>query len=134
MTFPTVRILLVLAATLMMLSAASTANEPEVLGRGVTVQDPIPVRALWINPERYIDKTVVVDGTVTAVEAGDVHRVTIADPDGARAIVFELPSDGFRIPDDAVGRRIMVEGVFTRIEPSPGKVGYVIRGTGAILR
>ncbi len=112
----------------------SPAIEPEVLGRGVTVQDPIPVRALWINPERYIDKTVVVDGTVTAVEAGDVHRVTIADPDGARAIVFELPSDGFRIPDDAVGRRIMAEGVFTRIEPRPGKVGYVIRGTGAILR
>ncbi len=112
----------------------SPAIEPEVLGRGVTVQDPIPVRALWINPERYIGKTVVVDGTVTAVEAGDVSRVTIADPDGARAIVFELPSDGFRFPDDAVGRRIMAEGVFTRIEPRPGKVGYVIRGTGAILR
>ena len=112
----------------------SPAAEPEVLGRSVTVQDPIPVRALLIDPERYIDKTVVVDGTVTAIETGDVRRITISAPDGARAITFELPSVGFRIPDDAIGRRIMAEGVFTRIESAPGKVRYVIRGTGAILR
>ncbi len=112
----------------------SPAAEPEVLGKGVTVQASIPVRALLIDPERYKDKTVVVDGFVTAMEAGDVRRIMIADLYGARTVVFELPSDGFRVPDDAVGRRIMVEGVFTRIESTPGKVRYVIRGAGAILR
>jgi hypothetical protein len=127
-----IRLATAIAAVFLTLLAPAT--EPEVLGEGVTAQDLIPVKALLIDPDRHLGKTVVVDGTVTAMETGDIRRITIADPDGARAILFELPADGFRIPDDILGRRIVAEGLFEQFEPEPGRVGYIIRGTGAILR
>jgi len=129
----TARTLLLLAVALWILPAAA-ANEPVVLGGGVTVGDTVPVKALLIDPERYVGKTVVVDGVVTAIEPGDGSRIRISDAEGGRAVTLVLPSAGFRLPDDAVGRRILTEGEFNRIEPNPGKVGYVIRGTGAVLR
>ncbi len=131
----TIRNLLVLAAAVLtLLPAVSAANEPVILGGGVAVGDPVPVEALLIDPERYVGKTVVVDGVVTAIEPGNVRRIRISDTDGVRAVTLQLPSAGFRIPDDAIGRRILAEGEFVRIEPKPGKVGYIIRGTGAVLR
>ena len=130
-----IRILLTLsAAALILLPAAAIASEPLVLGDGVTVGDTVPVKALLIDPERYVGKTVVVDGVVTAIEPGDGSRIRISDAEGGRGVTLVLPTAGFRLPDDAVGRRILTEGEFNRVEPNPGKVGYVIRCTGAVLR
>ena len=123
-----------MTAVVVLLTLGAYAAEPEVLGDGVTVGNTVQVKALLIDPERYVGRTVVVDGVVAAVDDGDPGRVRISDAAGGRAITLELPSAGFRLPDNAVGRRILAEGEFHRIEPKPGKVGYVIRGTGAVLR
>lgn len=125
---------LALAITLLMLMPGiAMAVQPEVLGNGVTAGDAVPVKALLIDPERYVGKTVVVDGVVTGIEPGDTRRIRISETEGVRAVNLELPESGFRLPDDAVSRRILVEGEFVRIEPEPGKVGYIIRVTGAVL-
>jgi hypothetical protein len=134
MSYPPSPKVLAIAFMVLMLSPKITlAGQPEILGNGVTAGDTVPVKALLIDPERYVGKTLVVDGVVTRIELGIVRRIRISEADGVRAVTLELPSSGFRIPGDAVGRRIIAEGEFARIEPEPGKVGYIIRGTGAVL-
>ena len=134
MNYPPARTVPALAlAVLLLLHGATAADQPEVLGGGVTAGDAVPVKALLIDPERYVGKTVVVDGVVTEIGIDDSDRVRISETDGVRAVTLELPPAGFRIPGDAVGRRILAEGEFVRIEPAPGKIGYIIRVTGAVL-
>ena len=117
----------------LLVALSASAADPQVLGRGVTVRETIPVKALLIDPERYVGSTVVVRGLVAAVEEGEPRRIRIADLEGGRSVRFQLPSAGFPVPPEAVGREILAEGEFLRIEPRPGRIGYVISGTGAIL-
>jgi hypothetical protein len=134
MIYPPPRKALVFAITVLILWPFITlADQPEVLGNGVTAGDAVPVKALLIDPERYVGKTVVVDGIVTSIGIEDSRRIRISESDGVRAVNLELPPSGFVVPEDAVGRRILAEGRFDRIEPEPGKVGYIIRVTGAVL-
>lgn len=132
MISPSIRTLLILAAVAWM-QPAPAAGEPVVLGGGVTAGDTVPVKALLIDPEQYVGRTVVVEGVITAIDSNDEGLVRISGPDGVRSVNLELPAAGFRMPDGSVGRRILAEGEVVRVEPGRGKVGYVIQVTGVIL-
>lgn len=107
-------------AVLALVGAAAGAQPPgKTYGAGVTGRTAVPVRALLEHPERYVGKTVRVDGTVSAVCQSMGCWLEITDPALGRGIRFKVKDGVIVFPKDAVGRDASAEGQFEEIASSP---------------
>jgi hypothetical protein len=87
-------------------------------GAGVKIAAATPVKDLYASPEKFVGKTVRVDGVVTAVctEMGCWLAIAAADqPD--QAVRFQAEHDGKIVfPITLKGKPASAEGVFVKIE------------------
>jgi len=150
--------LLVGCALLVAMTTPGGADETgKTYGRGVSLKSAVPVRALLEKPERYVGRTVRVDGLVSAVCQHMGCWLEITDPDLGRGVRFKVQDGVIVFPKDAVGRQASAEGVFDEVAASPmretphgdarareadgrpatddpaAKI-YWVRATGAVLR
>lgn len=131
------------------------AATDEKLGAGVTLKDATAIQDLYATPEKFVGKSVRIDGVVNAVctEMGCWMALAPADTptqtvrfkvDHGTAIVF---------PISAKGKQASAEGVFERIaagdhegneaareqtaeQPTASKFGtmYQIKASGAVIK
>lgn len=107
-----VSIVLVAMAVGVSLHAAETKY-----GAGVTLAAATPIKELYASPDKYVGKTVRVDGVVTAVctEMGCWLAIGAAEnPD--QAVRFQADHDGKIVfPISLKGKKASAEGVFVKI-------------------
>ena len=86
-------------------------------GAGVSIAAATPIKELYASPEKFVGKTVRVDGIVTAVctEMGCWLALGAADnPD--QAVRFQADHDGKIVfPITLKGKQASAEGVFIKI-------------------
>ena len=86
-------------------------------GAGVTLTKATPISELYASPEKFVGKTVRVDGVVTAVctEMGCWLAIGASDnPD--QAVRFQAEHDGKIVfPISLKGQKASAEGVFVKI-------------------
>ena len=86
-------------------------------GAGVTLTKATPISGLYASPEKFVGKTVRVDGVVTAVctEMGCWLAIGASEnPD--QAVRFQAEHDGKIVfPISLMGQKASAEGVFVKI-------------------
>ena len=108
----------VLSVLLMSLAAlAAPARNDEKLGKGVTLAEATPIKALYDTPERFAGKTIRIDGVVSAVCEAMGCWMALADPrDAALVVRFKVDHGaGIVFPISARGKTASAEGTFEKI-------------------
>ena len=136
------------------LTVAATGLTEEKFGKGVTLTDATPIKALYASPEKFIGKTIRIDGVVTAVCQEMGCWMAIGETDKAEDTVrLKVEHEGTMVfPISAKGKPASAEGVFEKIAATDkdGKEAamehaahlknadfaktYQIKATGAIVR
>ena len=135
--------------------AAVTLAAQEKYGKGVAMKTATTVESLLAQPDKYLGKTVRVDGTITAVcdmagcwmELADPN----ADPKAARTLRFKVDDGVIVFPVSAKGKRASAEGVFEKVSGEMAKEyaadqekskggdtrnavpGFQVKATGAVI-
>ena len=106
-----------LAAFAIVALAAGLQAAETTYGAGVKLAEATPVKDLYASPEKFVGKTVRVDGVVTAVCTGMGCWLAIAPADNPdQAVRFQAEHDGAIVfPITLKGRQARAEGVFVRI-------------------
>lgn len=81
-------------------------------GADIQQKTAVPVASLLGQPERYVGRTVRVDGVVSAVCQRMGCWLAIVDPAGERGVRFKFKDGVAVLPRDAVGRQASAEGLF----------------------
>jgi hypothetical protein len=104
--------------TAMLLSAATVAAaSDQKLGKGVELKDATSIKALYDAPDKFVGKTIRVDGIVTAVcEEMGCWMALGADAKAEQVVRFKVDHDGgLMFPVSARGKAASAEGVFQKI-------------------
>jgi hypothetical protein len=142
------------------LAAPALAADGTRYGAGVSGTELVKVSELTAHPDRYVGKTVRVQGLVAEVCPRRGCWMEIAADEGPRTVRVKVDDGVIVFPLTAKGKVATAEGVFTRIEvpaeravelkrheaaekgvPFDEKsvkaeplIVYQIRGTGAVIR
>jgi hypothetical protein len=146
---------LVTMMTALLAGAAVAAQSGHTLGAGVKLSEPTTIAALYDAPERFVGKTIRLDGVVTAVCEAMGCWMALADAEKSERTVRFKVDHGAAIvfPIAARGKRASAEGVLERIaaddheanaaarehataHPGASDFGrkYQIKATGAVIR
>ena len=105
-------------------------------GAGVKLPQATSVKDLYASPEKFVGKTVRVDGVVTSVCDEMGCWLAIADAGNAdRTVRFQAEHDGAIVfPLTLKGKQARAEGVFTEVSPTAKAFEdrYEIKVTGAV--
>lgn len=97
--------------------AALAASGDQAFGAGVKLAEATPIKALYASPEKFLGRTIRVDGVVAAVceEMGCwIALATKGSP--AETVRFKVDEGkGVVFPISAKGRTASAEGVFEKI-------------------
>jgi hypothetical protein len=107
----------VMAVVLMALASGAGLQAETKFGAGVTLTKATPISELYASPEKFVGKTVRVDGVVTAVctEMGCWLAIG-ADNNPDQAVRFQADHDGKIVfPISLKGQKASAEGVFIKI-------------------
>lgn len=107
--------LVAMAVAVMALGGSVLADTK--FGAGVTLTKATPISELYASPEKFVGKTVRVDGVVTAVctEMGCWLAIGATD-DPDQAVRFQAEHDGKIVfPISLMGQKASAEGVFVKI-------------------
>jgi hypothetical protein len=97
-------------------TVAAAAGD-EKLGKGVTLTDATPIKALYETPEKFVGKTIRIDGVVTAVCAEMGCWMALAESDTSEQPVRLKVEHaaGIVFPISAKGKKASAEGVLEKI-------------------
>jgi hypothetical protein len=106
--------------TAVLLSAATLAavsDQNQKLGKGVELTEATPIKALYETPDKFVGKTIRVDGIVTAVcEEMGCWMALGADAKAEQVVRFKVGHEaGITFPVSARGKAASAEGVFEKI-------------------
>ena len=143
----------VAAFGLMAVAVVSAAGD-EKFGKGVTLTEATSIKALYETPDKFVGKTIRIDGVVTAVCEEMGCWMALGETDKAENTV-RLKVDhgaGIVFPIAAKGKAASAEGVFEKIsdgdkeakeaaaeQAAQAKVSdfgkkYQLKATGAIIK
>ena len=111
------RIVRGVVAAVMAMSFGVALHADTKFGAGVTLEKATPIGELYASPEKFVGKTVRVDGVVTAVCTAEGCWMAIA-PEGKpdQAVRFQAEHDGKIVfPISLKGQKASAEGVFVKI-------------------
>lgn len=113
---------IVMAAAMVAVSlgslAAQDAAKPQKLGTGVSKKAAVAMSDLYAAPEKFIGKTIRVDGIATAVCAEMGCWIAIASEQDPELVVRIKVDDAGPIlfPLSAKGKKVSAEGVFQKVK------------------
>lgn len=107
------RVVLVAVAAAGTVSAAGD----EKFGKGVSLSTATAIKALYETPEKFVGKTIRIDGVVTAVcEEMGCWMALAETADSAETVRLKVDhSSGIAFPISAKGKSASAEGVFQKI-------------------
>jgi hypothetical protein len=100
---------------------ATLTAEFEKFGTALTLTDPTQLASLVETPENFVDKQVLVEGTVSGVCKGMGCWVEVKAADGASIIARSL-DHSVTVPKDCEGRHVKVQGLFQAMGPPPEEI------------
>jgi hypothetical protein len=135
------------------LGSLSAAGD-QTFGAGVKVTEVTTIAALYQSPQKFLGKTIRVDGVVTAVcEEMGCWMALAAEGKPDQTIRFKVEDGQIVFPTSARGKRASAEGVFERIakgdaeaneaaqehaakQPTSAEFSktYHVKATGAIVK
>jgi cytochrome c-type biogenesis protein CcmE len=147
---------LLLAATFVGLPLLA---DPTTYGKALTGKDTVKISELLASPDKYVGKTVRVEGVITDVCAKRGCWMKIGSDKEFQDLRFKVDDGVIVIPMSAKGKSAIAEGVFTKFELSAEEVKaaakheceeqkkefdekqkyeskalYLLKGTGAVIR
>ena len=145
---------MVLACAVVTVAAAAGAGKDEKLGKGVTLAEATPIKALYETPEKFVGKTIRIDGVVTAVceEMGCWMALAESDKSDQPVRMKVDHSAGIVFPISAKGKKASAEGVLEKIAAADKEANeaasehaghatvsdfakkYHVKATGAVIR
>ena len=124
---------LVAMAVVGLVAAAPLVDEK--LGKGVTLKDATPIGELFASPEKFVGKTVRIDGVVTAVcqEMG-CWMALGESADAKNTVRLKVNHDGKIVfPISAKGKMASAEGVFEKISATDKESKEVIKEQAEVM-
>jgi len=150
------RIVRVLLVGLLASSVAVVASRglDEKFGKGVSLSEATPIKALYEAPEKFVGRTIRIDGVVTAVCEDMGCWMALAESEKSEQTVrLKVDHDaGIVFPISAKGKSASAEGVFEKIADADKEAKeaaaeqaakmavsdfakkYQIKATGAVVR
>ena len=109
----------VAALGLMAVAVVSAAGD-EKFGKGVSLTEATSIKALYETPDKFVGKTIRIDGVVTAVCEEMGCWMALGETDKAQNTVrLKVDHDaGIVFPIAAKGKNASAEGVFEKIADS----------------
>ena len=104
-------------AAVVLLGVTVTAASDDTFGKGVSLKDVTAIKALYDAPEKFVGKTIRIDGVVTAVCSEMGCWMALGETDKSEATVrVKVEHDGGIVfPISAKGKKASAEGVFDKI-------------------
>jgi hypothetical protein len=96
--------------------AAAPSTGPVAVGAPITMKKPVPIAKLAKSPEKFVGKTILIEGTVKEVCQGKGCWVEVEDAKGVSFMAKSL-DDSILLPKTCAGRKVVVQGVVTRLMP-----------------
>ena len=110
---------LVLALCVVLPAAAGEGTD---YGKGVHLEEAVPVETLLTSPDDYLGKTVRVDGVITGVCKKRGCWMQVTDADTGKGVRIKVEDGVIVFPYTAMGKKASAEGVFDAIQLSPEQV------------
>lgn len=128
----------VVAVAVVVLVAAARAQDSkeEKLGKGVTLTEATPLKALFETPEKFVGKTIRIDGVVTAVCQEMGCWMALGESAQAESSVrLKVTHDGKIVfPISAKGKTVSAEGVFEKVSATDKESKEVIKEQAAVMK
>lgn len=101
-------------ATLLALCTSLTALAAEgtTYGKGITLEQALPIKTLLASPDQYNGKQVRIDGVVTAVCEKRGCWMMVSDPESGEGVRIKVEDGVIVFPMTAKGHKASAEGVF----------------------
>jgi len=147
------------AAIVLMLVTMPLIAEELKLGKPINVTPVTAISELLAKPEAYVDKTVLIEGTIAEVCQNMGCWINVKDTRTGEILQIKVNDGDIVFPKEAVGKKAVAQGTFTKqvmtrdrliaslkheaeesgkkFDPSTvkeGKTVYQIKGSGAVIR
>jgi uncharacterized protein DUF4920 len=127
------------------------AADEKTLGAGVTLKEPTPIAQLTGEPNKFVGKTIRIDGIATAVceEMGCWMAVAPENATDGATVRLKVEDGVIVFPISAKGRKVSAQGVFEAVgsdaesqdaaseharHDGKASTAYQIKATGAVIR
>jgi hypothetical protein len=116
-------------------AAPASGSTEEKFGKGVTLKEATPIKALFESPEKYVGKTIRIDGVVTAVCAEMGCWMALGETAQAEnSVRLKVSHDGKIVfPVSAKGKAVSAEGVFVKVSATDKESKEVIKEQAAVM-
>jgi len=131
---------LVAVAVVGLVAAAPARDErgkhDEKLGKGVTLTEATPLKALFETPEKFVGKTIRIDGVVTAVCAEMGCWMALGESATAEnSLRLKVEHDGKIVfPISAKGKAVSAEGVFVKVSATDKESKETIKEQAEVMK
>lgn len=111
-------------------------KQNETLGKGVTLTEATPLKALFETPEKFVGKTIRIDGVVTAVCQEMGCWMALGESAQAEnSVRLKVTHDGKIVfPISAKGKMASAEGVFVKVSATDKESQEVIKEQAAAMK
>lgn len=101
-----------------LVAGSLAASGQQKLGSGVSLQEATPIKALYESPDKFVGRTIRVDGVVTAVCEEMGCWMALGSSEKSEEVVrFKVDHHkGIEFPISAKGKQASAEGVFEKID------------------
>ena len=129
----------VLRAALVVVAMAglvAAAPAEEKFGKGVILKEATPLKALYETPEKFVGKTIRVDGVVTAVcEEMGCWMAVGESAKAENTVRLKVSHDGKIVfPIAAKGKAVSAEGVFEKVSATDKESKETIKEQAAVMK
>ena len=128
--------LVVVAMVSLVAAAPATAGFDETLGKGVTLKEATPLKTLFESPEKFVGKTIRIDGVATAVcEEMGCWMALGESATAENTIRLKVNHDGKIVfPISAKGKAVSAEGVFVKVSATDKESKEVIKEQAEVMK
>ena len=125
---------LVVMAVVGLVAAAPVADE--TLGKGVTLKEATPLKALFETPEKFVGKTIRLDGVVTAVCEEMGCWMALGESEKSENTVrLKVSHDGKIVfPVSSKGKAASAQGVFVKVSATDKESKEVIKEQAEVMK
>ena len=112
------------------------AAPDEKLGKGVTLTEATPLKALFETPEKFVGKTIRIDGVVTAVcEEMGCWMALGESAKAENSVRLKVNHDGKIVfPISAKGKAVSAEGIFEKVAATDKESKETIKEQAAVMK
>jgi hypothetical protein len=114
---------LILITLIFAISAMTVAaGSVESYGKGVTLDEAVPIDTLIANAQDYVGRKVRVDGVITGVCKKRGCWMQVTDPESGNGVRIKVEDGVIVFPYTSMGHAAQAEGIFEAIKLTPEEI------------